>query len=297
MPPLLGAVIGYVTNDIAVRMLFKPYKKWKIGPIGVPFTPGVIPKQREKIARGIGKVVSEKLLNAETVKENLKSRTMKNAIIIWLRGFITDIINYPIPTIGEFLTRLFKKDFDFYYKSFFDKIEIFISKIIENPENHGLLQKVIDKGIDAIFEKSVDELLGADIIQEAIAKITSESLKKSDLQERIFDIVESFFNHIFEADKPLREVIPDGLVEVGSNYIKGRLPGLLINVSKWLDDPKIKDIIRKKILQVVYDYVKSLNFLQSVLAGLLRVEDRIADQIPFFIENGKEYPAALLRLG
>jgi uncharacterized membrane protein YheB (UPF0754 family) len=43
LPPLLGAIIGYVTNALAIRMLFRPLREYRIGPFRVPFTPGIIP--------------------------------------------------------------------------------------------------------------------------------------------------------------------------------------------------------------------------------------------------------------
>ena len=42
--PVIGAIIGLVTNYLAVRMLFHPYKPFKIFGVRLPFTPGIIPK-------------------------------------------------------------------------------------------------------------------------------------------------------------------------------------------------------------------------------------------------------------
>ena len=50
--PLIGAVIGYFTNYLAVKMLFRPRREIKIGSKTLPFTPGVIPKR--KAAAGTG---------------------------------------------------------------------------------------------------------------------------------------------------------------------------------------------------------------------------------------------------
>ena len=46
VPPLVGAFIGYLTNKIAIKMLFRPLKPWKIMGIRIPMTPGVIPSKR-----------------------------------------------------------------------------------------------------------------------------------------------------------------------------------------------------------------------------------------------------------
>ena len=43
LPPLIGGVIGYITNDLAIKMLFRPYKAVYIGAWRVPFTPGIVP--------------------------------------------------------------------------------------------------------------------------------------------------------------------------------------------------------------------------------------------------------------
>ena len=47
MAPLVGGVIGYITNNLAIKMLFRPRKAIYIGKWHIPFTPGLIPKQKE----------------------------------------------------------------------------------------------------------------------------------------------------------------------------------------------------------------------------------------------------------
>ena len=48
--PLIGALIGYLTNWLAVKMLFRPRKALYIGKFHVPFTPGVIPRRKAALA-------------------------------------------------------------------------------------------------------------------------------------------------------------------------------------------------------------------------------------------------------
>ena len=47
--PLMGGIIGYFTNWLAIKMLFRPHKKLYIGNLPIPFTPGLIPKERTRI--------------------------------------------------------------------------------------------------------------------------------------------------------------------------------------------------------------------------------------------------------
>ena len=77
MPPLIGSLIGYITNDIAIKMLFHPRKAIYIGKWRLPFTPGLIPREKHRIAKSIGKVVGAQLLDADTMAEVLTSENMR----------------------------------------------------------------------------------------------------------------------------------------------------------------------------------------------------------------------------
>ena len=78
--PAVGAVIGYLTNDIAIRMLFRPHQAKYIFGVHVPFTPGIIPKEKARIAGAIGKAVSENLMNREVLEKSLLSDDMLGKI-------------------------------------------------------------------------------------------------------------------------------------------------------------------------------------------------------------------------
>lgn len=74
--PVAGAAIGYVTNDIAVRMLFRPHEEKRIFGRRVPFTPGLIAKERLRLSRAIRDVLDQDLLSAEVLGGALVSPAM-----------------------------------------------------------------------------------------------------------------------------------------------------------------------------------------------------------------------------
>ena len=78
--PTVGAVIGYITNDIAIRMLFRPHQAKYFMGMHIPFTPGIIPKEKARIAASIGKAVSENLMNREVLEKSLLSDDMMDKI-------------------------------------------------------------------------------------------------------------------------------------------------------------------------------------------------------------------------
>lgn len=88
--PLIGALIGYCTNFIAVKMLFRPLNPVKIGKFTVPFTPGIIPKRKPALARAIGQTVGKSLVGEEEIKAILASDKMKAAVVTNITGVIEE---------------------------------------------------------------------------------------------------------------------------------------------------------------------------------------------------------------
>lgn len=78
--PLSGGIIGYFTNWLAIKMLFRPHQPKYITGMKVPFTPGLIPKERKRIAEAVGTSISENLMNKEVLEKNLLSEDMLTKI-------------------------------------------------------------------------------------------------------------------------------------------------------------------------------------------------------------------------
>lgn len=84
----MGGVIGYITNDIAIRMLFRPHTAKYVFGIHIPFTPGIIPKEKGRIAEAIGGVISENLMNKEVLEKYLLSEDMIEKVRSAVEEFI-----------------------------------------------------------------------------------------------------------------------------------------------------------------------------------------------------------------
>ena len=76
-PPLVGAFIGYVTNRVAIRMLFRPLRAYHIGGLKIPMTPGVIPSKRHQLAANIGEMVGEHLLTGDEISRSLQKENFQ----------------------------------------------------------------------------------------------------------------------------------------------------------------------------------------------------------------------------
>ena len=92
-PPILGGLIGYYTNDIAIKMLFRPYKAVYVLGKKVPFTPGLIPSNQERLGQNIANAIMKSLLTPEEM-QNLARRLLQperlQGGIFWLLRLVVD---------------------------------------------------------------------------------------------------------------------------------------------------------------------------------------------------------------
>lgn len=148
--PLLGGVIGYITNDIAIRMLFRPHTAKYVFGIHIPFTPGIIPKEKKRIAEAIGGVISENLMNKEVLEKYLLSEDMVEKI----RGAVEEFIatqQKNEETVSQFLEHyLSKEEIDSISQGINQSITKQTSEKLADP---SLGNKVAHIAIDQVAQK------------------------------------------------------------------------------------------------------------------------------------------------
>lgn len=98
---LIGASIGGMTNFLAIRMLFRPHRPWRLGKLRVPLTPGMIPSRQHELAEKISNTVSEHLIPSDELVKALDTEQFKNAV----RKTVQDNLRQHLEsTIGDTLS-------------------------------------------------------------------------------------------------------------------------------------------------------------------------------------------------
>lgn len=95
---VIGALIGWLTNVIAIKLLFRP-----MNPIGITGTPfviqGLIPKRKAEIAKSIGEVISEELISMEAIVDQVIVDMDKKQIVDMIKEKILFVANEKMPAI------------------------------------------------------------------------------------------------------------------------------------------------------------------------------------------------------
>lgn len=98
---IIGAIIGYVTNILAIKLLFRPLKPFRIPVINYEIW-GLIPKRKAEIAKNIGDVISNDLLSVDDIISNSfnseDKEKINNIILDKIKNIISEKLNIiPMP--------------------------------------------------------------------------------------------------------------------------------------------------------------------------------------------------------
>lgn len=166
---VIGAIIGWMTNVIAIKLMFRP-----INPVGIKGTPfviqGLIPKRKAEIAKSIGDVISDELISIEKIVDKMLSEMDKKHIIDLIKQKVVAVASEKMPSI---IPSMFKG-------MILQNIEQIID---ENGEQIiiELGEQLSHKAIEAInISKMVEDQINAydfEKIEEMTMKIAKTELK------------------------------------------------------------------------------------------------------------------------
>ena len=206
----VGASIGYITNYIAIKMLFRPYKPIKIGKVTI-FPQGIIPKEKKTLARKVGEVVRDYILSEDEIKKIVISKEVQNEIENFLNEKIEKLLDKDIQ---EFITKeeMAEKFAEIIEKVVKEKFSMFASLISKNMLKDILLKLEIPLKINEIIEPNrVKEILKKEIfgflenevpkifLKAHIDKIVEEKVASFDaktLEDMLFILMKKHFGFI-----------------------------------------------------------------------------------------------------
>lgn len=163
---VIGAVIGAITNHLAIQMLFRPYRPVFLFGKQLPFTPGLIPKRRDELAKQMGLMVVNHLLTPDGLKKRLNSGLFKNNVIKWIGAFIEETSQSPMKinaALGKIGIKNAHKKIDAWINNWTDeKLNEFLASHRNEPiknlmteEMHQKLENGIPVVADYILKRSV----------------------------------------------------------------------------------------------------------------------------------------------
>lgn len=94
---MVGALIGWMTNVFAIKLIFRPLDPIKIPILNLSIQ-GLIPKRKGEIARSIGHTVETELISIEEIIDKLIEEN-RGQVIYEIQEKIRKIVEEKIPSI------------------------------------------------------------------------------------------------------------------------------------------------------------------------------------------------------
>lgn len=250
---LIGAVIGYITNWLAIKMLFRPREAKYIFGMKIPFTPGLIPKEKGRIANKVGETVGTHLLNSDSLTKALKNDKVKSKFDEMAKNKIENLLESD-STIEEVLKNILG---DTYYSLKSDTIEHISKSILKSIQEEEFKNKLKFYIIDALKEElskkpeKVTEFLNTERFKSIIMNVLSGEESSKALNNAIFKELKTL-----ESDeRRVDELVPEELKPSIEEYIKSQKDTLAEIIKKLVSDDevafKIKGAINENIPSIV----------------------------------------------
>lgn len=152
--PLISGLIGWFTNYIAIKMVFRPQKE--INLLGIKLQ-GLVPKRKSELARSIGEAVEKELVSQKDVADFLKDAHMRGNLMKVVEDRVDVILNFKLskfnPLLGGFLA----------------------------GELHAVLKRIIVSEIERLMPDFVDSLLFSIEDKLEFKKLIAQKIEKFDL--------------------------------------------------------------------------------------------------------------------
>ena len=257
--PLVGSVIGYVTNFIAIKMLFRPRRAYYILYHRIPFTPGIIPKNQARLASGTARAITHSLLDQQTFENTLLSED----ILLQIKENVDNLLkNNPNEEFSIQDVLISNLDEENYIKLYDEINKTLTNNIYKTLLDSNISEIIADKSIDIIENNT-----------KGLTKTISKSLVK---------------HHTYEIKKGIDNYIENNGEEVIKNIVSNEITKYLstsnITIKDYLNNSSID------ISTIVISIYK--NIIKTKLASILdainlqgMIENRINSMEPIEMER------------
>ena len=198
LPPILGGIIALSTNWIAIKMLFRPHREVRLFGLRLPFTPGLIPKERSRLARKLGEAISVHLLTPDVLASKLADPAVWPLPDRTIGECMEDMgIADPVAYLENAISTPIKKAAD-------TLLPRVIDGLVNFPEHFTELDQKLSELTAQIAEKSMSRLAGIFVNRDKIYGNIKEAvftyLSAPENQETIRDSVMGAIDRIIAAD-------------------------------------------------------------------------------------------------
>ncbi|WP_305045171.1 DUF445 family protein [Geoalkalibacter sp.] len=297
LPPLLGAFIGYVTNYIAIRMLFRPLRPWRILGVRVPMTPGIIPAKRHELAARMGEMVGSHLLTGEDVGRALEKDVFRREIKDAVGDKLDRFLERELGPLEQLVPGDFRPRFRELVELLRWKLLKAVFAYLDGEAFAGRLRELLRRKGDAWLARDLESFLTPERyvrLRSHLDERISAFLQSPAMARAVEQFIDAKIEEWISSQATLRELLPADLIEVIVAQLDKEVPPLLEKFGGLFYDPDFRTRLVIKGRQAIEAFLDSLGGLSGLLGGFINLE-KLYGRIPEFLDKAGDEIARWLK--
>ncbi|MCF8055186.1 MAG: DUF445 family protein [Desulfocapsa sp.] len=274
-PPLVGAFIGYLTNKVAIKMLFRPLTAKYLFGIRIPMTPGVIPSKRADLAANIGAMVGSHLLTSKEISKALEKESFQETLYELIESRGESLLEKDLGPVSEVIPEKYLSYYQVAVHAVSHQAQKAIHSFIDSKSFKAILEDSIDEQFERLLATDLQVFFpGQD--RESTYGFLEKSLGRMLESPAMDEWVESFVQQKLYAalsqEKSLADIVPVSMQELIVTSIESQTPLLLTKLASIISEPEIRDRIVTGVRMGVESFVQGLGPMAALASGFLTPE-------------------------
>ncbi len=286
-PPLVGAFIGYMTNFVAIRMLFRPLRPWRLFGFRLPMTPGVIPAKRHDLAENIGRMVGHHLLTSRDITKALNGVTFKTQLANVINLKVDTLLQKDLGPINTIIPKHFRSYFEAGLKILrWRSLKIFHSHLASDAFAQNLAG-IIDNHLDTFVQKPVNDVISGASRSQLVSFVETllvNSLANPDTEIWLQKYIDNKIDGIITDQSSINDLLPEPFSQLIINLLENEVPNLLSKAAQIANEPDSQDKIITAICTAISNFINSLGPMAALAAGFLSPE-LIRTKVTEYLDN------------
>ena len=293
LPLVWGGLIGYLTNALAIRMLFRPLTRKYLFGIPVPLTPGIIPRRRGELARSIGRMVARDLLSTETLRERLDSEAFGRALQEQFRNVREAIARKPLADVaaavggaGSVPGPAGQTGAPIDWPELVRRIlEQMLRRLVGSRAFIYGVRSLVERLVDDLGARRLRDLVTADQLARLVAGGVLPALTGSPVRVQVGNAVRHWLQRRRQENTPLHRLLTPDTVELLVALLQRNLPALLEALFAWLRGPEMRRQLEVRGRALVRDILDKLNVMQKMFVTVGQYDESLNQRMPEIVTD------------
>ena len=293
LPLVWGGLIGYLTNALAIRMLFRPLTRKYLFGIPVPLTPGIIPRRRGELARSIGRMVARDLLSTETLRERLDSEAFGRALQEQFRNVREAIARKPLADVaaavggaGSVPGPAGQTGAPIDWPELVRRIlEQMLRRLVGSRAFIYGVRSLVERLVDDLGARRLRDLVTAGQLARLVAGGVLPALTGSPVRVQVGNAVRHWLQRRRQENTPLHRLLTPDTVELLVALLQRNLPALLEALFAWLRGPEMRRQLEVRGRALVRDILDKLNVMQKMFVTVGQYDESLNQRMPAIVTD------------